>query len=195
MSAPQTPDLSHPGMGQPFFEEGVAAGFPTPLMGDTHSMLDLNELCVPRPATTYYVKARGKSMTGAGINDGDILVVDRSLIPSHNDIIIAAIDGEFTVKKLHIQDQLVQLVSAHPDFPPRTLTEVEQSDFFGVVTWIVKPLPSATTPGFIHSDLSQSRSQQLEDKSPAGTTANRHFENGVGIQQSNAEEAIFSQNI
>ncbi len=126
--------------GQPYFEEGVAAGFPSPVLGELHSVLDLNALCVRHPATTYYVRARGESMAGAGINDGDILVVDRSLLPKSGDIIIAAIDGEFTVKRLRCRGNLVQLVPENPHFAPRTLTAAEQSEFFGVVTWIVKPL-------------------------------------------------------
>ena len=127
-----------PERGQPYFEEGVAAGFPSPVQGELNSVLDLNSLCVRRPATTYYVRARGESMIGAGIDDGDILVVDRSLRPQNGDIIIAAIDGEFTVKRLRIRDKLMELVPENPDFSPRRLSKEEQSEFFGVVTWIVK---------------------------------------------------------
>lgn len=126
--------------GQPYFEEGVAAGFPCPVMGEVNSTLNLNELCVSHPATTYYVKARGDSMSGAGINDGDILVVDRLPIPQSGDVIIAAIDGEFTVKRLRCDGSLVQLVPENPNYPIRTLTEEEQTHFFGVVTWVVKPI-------------------------------------------------------
>lgn len=136
----EAPSFTEELLGQPYFEEGVAAGFPSPAEGESHSMLDLNQLCVQHPATTYYVKARGQSMTGAGIEDGDILVVDRSREPQNGDIIIAAIDGEFTVKRLRYQGQIVQLVPENPEFAPRTLTEAEKSDFFGVVTWVVKPI-------------------------------------------------------
>ena len=139
-AAMETPPDSSPPAGQPYFEEGVAAGFPSPVQGELNSVLDLNALCVRHPATTYYVRARGESMTGAGINDGDILVVDRSLRPQSGDIIIAAIDGEFTVKRLRCRGNLVQLVPENPHFATRTLTEAEQSEFFGVVTWIVKPV-------------------------------------------------------
>ncbi len=124
----------------PFFEEGVAAGFPSPVMGELSSSLNLDSLCVVHPATTYYVKARGESMRGAGIDDGDLLVVDRSLQPQNGDIIIAAIDGEFTVKRLRISASCVELVPENPAFKARVLTAEEQSEFFGVVTWVVKPL-------------------------------------------------------
>lgn len=123
---------------QPFFEEGVAAGFPSPVMGELSSSLNLNTLCVQHPATTYFVRARGESMTGAGIDDGDILVVDRSLQPRNGQIVIAAIDGEFTVKRLRIQGSRVILAPENPNFAPRTLTHDEVSEFFGVVTWILK---------------------------------------------------------
>lgn len=129
-----------PGNGQPYFEEGVAAGFPSPVQGEVSSVLNLNTLCVTHPATTYYVRARGESMTGAGIDDGDILVVDRSVSPRNGDIIIAAIDGEFTVKRLRKEGNIVELVPENPDYRPRRLTLEEQSEFFGVVTWVVKPV-------------------------------------------------------
>lgn len=132
------PQNHPPAAGQPYFEEGVAAGFPSPVLGEVNRLLDLNELCVRHPATTYYVRARGESMSGAGIDDGDILVVDRSLLAEHGDIVIAAIDGEFTVKRLRHHNGQVQLVPENPAFRPRTLTLAEQSEFFGVVTWIIK---------------------------------------------------------
>ena len=131
-------DTLPPQSGQPYFEEGVAAGFPSPVMGEVNSLLDLNALCVRHPATTYYVRARGESMTGAGIDDGDILVVDRSLQANSGDIVIAAIDGEFTVKRLRHYRGMIQLVPENPAFATRTLTPHEQSELFGVVTWILK---------------------------------------------------------
>ncbi len=122
----------------PYYEEGVVAGFPSPVMGELNGTLNLNTLCIRHPATTYYVRARGDSMIGAGINDGDILVVDRSIEPQHGDIIIAAIDGEFTVKRLLKKGNKVFLAPENPAYQSRLLTEAEQSEFFGVVTWILK---------------------------------------------------------
>ena len=77
----------------------VVAGFPSPAEQYMEPPLDLNELLVKRPAATYFVRVSGDSMIGAGINDGDILVVDRSLRPADGDIIIACVDGDFTVKR------------------------------------------------------------------------------------------------
>lgn len=76
----------------------VVAGFPSPAEQYLEPPLDLNELLVKRPAATYFVRVEGDSMIGAGIRDKDLLVVDRSLTPANGDIIIASVDGEFTVK-------------------------------------------------------------------------------------------------
>ncbi len=124
----------------PFFAEGVAAGFPSPAAGENSEELDLNRLCVRHPAATYFVRARGESMVGAGIADGDILVVDRSERARHGDIIIAAIDGEFTVKRLEMLSEGVRLLPENPLFSPITITPGMDAEFFGVVTSVVKLL-------------------------------------------------------
>ena len=80
----------------------VVAGFPSPAEQYLEPPLDLNELLVKRPAATFFVKVEGDSMIGAGIHDKDLLVVDRSLTPANGDIIIASVDGEFTVKTLRV---------------------------------------------------------------------------------------------
>ena len=81
----------------PLFSDLVPCGFPSPAQDYVEKRIDLNELLVQHPSATYFVKSSGDSMTGAGIGNGDLLVVDRSRKPSHGDIVIAAIDGEFTV--------------------------------------------------------------------------------------------------
>ena len=80
----------------------VVAGFPSPAEQYQETPLDLNELLVKRPAATFFVRVQGDSMCGAGIHDGDLLVVDRSLRPADGDIIIACVDGDFTVKTLRL---------------------------------------------------------------------------------------------
>ena len=122
----------------PLFAEGVAAGFPSPARGEIDGTLDLNELCVRHPAATYFIRARGESMIGAGIGDGDVLVVDRSITARNGDIIIAAVDGSFTVKRLEKIGKTVRLLPENPDFAPITLTPGMQAEFFGVVTYVVK---------------------------------------------------------
>ncbi len=122
----------------PFFAESVAAGFPSPAVGELNGTLDLNQLCVRHPAATYFVRARGDSMTGAGIDDGDILVVDRSVTVTNGAIIIAALDGEFTVKRLEMKDKHVRLLPENPSYHPIEITPATGAEFFGVVTFVVK---------------------------------------------------------
>lgn len=124
----------------PLFAEGVAAGFPSPARGEIDGTLDLNELCVRHPAATYFIRARGESMLGAGIGDGDVLVVDRSLAARNGDIIIAAVNGAFTVKRLEKRGNAVRLLPENPAFSPISLTPGMQAEFFGVVTHVVKQL-------------------------------------------------------
>ncbi len=127
----------------PLFSEGVAAGFPSPAAGENSEALDLNRLCVRHPAATYFVRARGESMLGAGIADGDILVVDRSERAHNGDIIIAAIEGDFTVKRLEMQNGHVRLLPENPAYAPITITPGMEAEFFGVVTSVVKQLRRA----------------------------------------------------
>ena len=81
----------------------VVAGFPSPAEQYRETPLDLNELLVKRPAATFFVRVQGDSMIGRGIRDGDLLVVDRSLRPASGDVIIACVDGDFTVKTLRVK--------------------------------------------------------------------------------------------
>ena len=122
----------------PLFAEGVAAGFPSPAMGDLNGTLDLNRLCISHPAATYFVRARGDSMVGAGIDDGDILVVDRSITPTNRRIIIASVNGEFTVKRFEKTSTRMRLLPENPAYKPITITPELGAEFFGVVTFIIK---------------------------------------------------------
>ena len=120
----------------------VVAGFPSPAEQYQEPPLDLNELLVKRPAATYFVRVQGDSMSGAGISDGDLLVVDRSLRPASGDVIIACVDGDFTVKTYRRikRDQgrgmgdEIRLEPANPDFPVIVLKRGQQLDYFGKVT-------------------------------------------------------------
>ncbi|EDR6927958.1 translesion error-prone DNA polymerase V autoproteolytic subunit, partial [Salmonella enterica subsp. enterica] len=97
----------------------------------------LNELLVSHPSSTYFVKATGDSMIDAGINDGDLLVVDSSRTAEHGDIVIAAVDGEFTVKRLQLRPT-VQLNPMNSAYSPIIVGSEDTLDVFGVVTFIVK---------------------------------------------------------
>ena len=112
----------------------VVAGFPSPAEQYLEPPLDLNELLVKRPAATFFVRVQGDSMTGVGIHDGDLLVVDRSLRPADGDIIIACVDGDFTVKTYRRDKSSVRLEPANPDFPVIQIKPGHQLDYFGKVT-------------------------------------------------------------
>lgn len=131
-------DSATEGNGLPFFSEEVAAGFPSPAAGDIKGILDLNELCIQHPAATYFIRARGESMIDAGISDGDIMVVDRSINPRNGDIIIAELEGSFTVKYYEKNGKCIRLVPANSKFEPIIISQARQAAFFGVVTWVLK---------------------------------------------------------
>jgi DNA polymerase V len=112
----------------------VVAGFPSPAEQYLEPPLDLNELLVKRPAATYFVRVEGNSMSGAGISNGDLLVVDRSLRPADGDIIIASIDGDFTVKTYRRNKDGISLEPANPAYPILRLRPGQELDYFGKVT-------------------------------------------------------------
>lgn len=121
----------------PLFLSSVKAGFPSPAEDYIEQKLDLNELLIQHPAATFFVRVDGHSMNDAGIKDGDILVVDRALSPDDGKIIIAILNGEFTVKRLIKKEGRLFLKPENPQF---TSIEVDpDSDFqvWGVVTYIV----------------------------------------------------------
>ncbi len=121
----------------PFFSYLVPCGFPSPAADYIEQRIDLNELLVSHPSSTYFVKATGDSMIEAGINDGDLLVVDSSRTAEHGDIVIAAVDGEFTVKRLQLRPT-VQLNPMNSAYSPIIVGSEDTLDVFGVVTFIVK---------------------------------------------------------
>ena len=112
----------------------VAAGFPSPAEQYMEPPLDLNAFLVKRPAATYFVRVEGDSMDGAGIFDGDILVVDRSLSPADGDVAVASVDGDFTVKTLRRRNGEVWLEPANPDYPPVRVGGESELKIFGRVT-------------------------------------------------------------
>lgn len=120
----------------PLFGSPASCGFPSPAQDYVEATLDLNQLCITKPAATYFVRAAGDSMKGAGIQNGDLLVVDRSLTARHGDTVIASIDGEFTVKRLQLTPGIA-LLPANPDYPPINLQAEQLLEIFGVVTYVI----------------------------------------------------------
>ena len=121
----------------PVFLDSVSAGFPSPATDYMENKLDLNEHLIKRPAATFIVKAKGPSMTDAGILSGDLLIVDRSITPRSNNIVIASIFGDLTVKKLQKKENSLFLLSANSDYPSIEVKEEMECFIWGVVTYII----------------------------------------------------------
>jgi DNA polymerase V len=123
--------------GCPLFSSTVKAGFPSPAEDSIEQYLDLNTHLIQHPAATFFVIASGDSMRDAGIQSGDLLIVDRAIEPTHDKIVIAAIHGELTVKRLRKTLTEVQLIPAHPDYPVIEITEEMDLIIWGVVTHVI----------------------------------------------------------
>ncbi len=130
----------------PLMLSPAVCGFPSPAEQYVDAPLDLNELLVKNPPATYFVRAAGNSMVDAGIQEGDILVVDRSIQPENNSIVIACVDNEFTVKYLRIDDGTVSLVPANRRYKPITFSEGMELKVFGVVTAVIHQFVNREVP-------------------------------------------------
>ena len=124
----------------PLYLSPVAAGFPSPAEDSLDRKLDLHEHLVRNHASTFFLRASGDSMIRAGILDGDLLVVDRSLTPGNGSVVIAAVEGELTVKYLAKKNGRVLLVPANDEYPDRDITEQEDAVIWGVVTYAIHKL-------------------------------------------------------
>ncbi len=112
----------------------VAAGFPSPAAQYEEESLDLNRLLIRKPAATFFMKVAGNSMAGVGICSGDIIVVDRSLTAGDGDIVVACIEGDFTVKRIRFGNGSVWLEPANPAYRPFFPRSMQELRIFGVVT-------------------------------------------------------------
>lgn len=121
----------------PLYLATVAAGFPSPADDFIDKTLDLNEHLIDHPEATFFVRVFGDSMLDAGLHSGDILVVDRALQPGHNRIVIAALNGELTVKRIRQELGKLYLVPEHPDYEPIEVTEEASFEVWGVVTHVI----------------------------------------------------------
>jgi len=116
-----------------FYLNPVCAGFPSPAEDHLDIALDLNEHLIKHPSATFYIYAKGNSMEGSGIYDGDIMVVDRSLEASSGNVVIVAISGEFTVKHLLIKSKKTYLIPANKDYKSMLITDDMDVQIWGVV--------------------------------------------------------------
>ena len=122
----------------PLYASRVPAGFPSPADDLIEDTIDLNEHLVRHPAATFFVTVRGDSMTGAGIHDGDMLVIDRSLEPKSGAIVVAVVNGELTVKRLKAEGGRVWLMPENPAYPPLEMGEGMDLVIWGVVAHSVR---------------------------------------------------------
>lgn len=121
----------------PLYLATVAAGFPSPADDYIDQSLDLNEHCIDHPAATFFVRVHGDSMRDAGVHDGDILVVDRALEPVSGRIVIAALDGDLTVKRIKKTTDALYLLPENPDYAPIRVEPDSSFEVWGVVTYVI----------------------------------------------------------
>ncbi|GGI56491.1 LexA family protein [Winogradskyella haliclonae] len=128
------------GAGANFFDTGISAGFPSPADDFKERRLSLDDELVKNKEATFYARVSGQSMIGAGLDDNDLLVIDRSLEPENNKIAVCFLDGEFTVKRLKVSKDGVWLQPENPDYPIIKITEDNNFLIWGIVTNVIKRL-------------------------------------------------------
>lgn len=122
----------------PFADEGVRAGFPSPAQDYMENSIDLNRDLVSHPESTFYARVAGDSMIDAGLVQGDILIVDKSIEARTGDIAVCIVNGEFTVKTLELHADHVVLLPANDCYSPLVVTETDGFEVWGVVTYVIK---------------------------------------------------------
>lgn len=132
-----TPD-AETGQEIPLSNERVAAGFPSPADDYAASGLDLNRELIKNPASTFYARVSGLSMIDEGINDGDLLVIDKSLEPYDGCLAVCYIDGEFTLKRFEKHKDYGMLIPANKEFKPIKITAENDFCIWGIVTYLIK---------------------------------------------------------
>jgi DNA polymerase V len=129
-------DTSHE-LSLPLAGVGIPAGFPSPAEDYEEVSLDLNRALIRHPAATFYARVKGSSMTEAGILDGDLLVIDKSLEPKNGDIAVCFLDGEFTVKRISLIDDALFLLPANRQYRPIRISEESDFQVWGIVTYVI----------------------------------------------------------
>ena len=119
-------------------QEGISAGFPSPADDFKELRISIDQEVVRNEEATFYARVSGESMQGAGLDDGDLLVIDRSVEPQNNKIAVCYVDGEFTVKRLKVVSDGVFLIPENPRYHPIKVTEESELIIWGIVTYVVK---------------------------------------------------------
>ena len=120
-----------------FFDGSVQAGFPSPAQDHMDLDLDLSSYLIKHPSATFCVRVEGDSMVGAGIQSGDVILIDRSLTPDRGSIVLAVIDGEFTVKRVDVINDKLHLIPENPSLKPMEVAEESNFQVWGVVTFVI----------------------------------------------------------
>ena len=131
---PKTSDSN----GAIFIDTGISAGFPSPADDFREKRISLDEELISNKEATFFAKVSGQSMVGAGLEDNDLLVIDRSLEPKNNKIAVCFLDGEFTVKRLKVEDDNVWLQAENPEYPNIKITEENNLVIWGIATSVIK---------------------------------------------------------
>ncbi len=132
-----TPEQSD-GLGALFIDTGISAGFPAPADDFNEQRISLDRELIKNKEATFFAKVSGQSMIGAGLDDRDLLVIDRSLAPEHNKIAVCFIDGEFTVKRLKVEADGIWLQPENPKYQPIKVTDETNFMIWGIVTNVIK---------------------------------------------------------
>ena len=122
------------------YNEAVECGFPSPARDFTEGSIDLNEELIPRPNSTFVVRARGDSMVGSGIYPGDLVIVDRSLKSRNGSVVVAVLDGELSIKILKIRNEQLSLSSANKNYSDVLVSEEMDFTIWGVCTYVIHAL-------------------------------------------------------
>lgn len=131
------PDLSSH-IQLPYADAGIQAGFPSPAQDYINESIDLNREIVTHPASTFYGRVSGDSMIDEGIEEDDIIVIDRSLEPADGDLAVCCLDGEFTLKRIRLESNRIWLIPANEAFDPILVTPDNRFEIWGVVTYTIK---------------------------------------------------------
>lgn len=123
---------------RPLISEGISAGFPSPAIDFDEISIDLNKELIENPASTFYGRAKGQSMKDAGIEDGDLLVIDKSIEAVNGKIAVCYIEGEFTLKRIKLANGECWLMPENKDYKPIPVSPEDEFTVWGIVTHIIK---------------------------------------------------------
>lgn len=122
----------------PYADEGIQAGFPSPAQDYINETIDLNHELIQHPAATFFGRVSGDSMIEEGIEDGDILVIDRSLEPINGDLAVCCVEGDFTLKRISLENDCIKLVASNKTFKPIVITSDDNFSIWGIVSYTIK---------------------------------------------------------